>query len=79
MMTVEQQVELDDLRAEVMKAARDAMQRGALDSSGLSIVFGVGICVGGLIWCENEPSREPMIDQLRKYKTELEALRGTNV
>ncbi len=79
MLTVEQRVELDGLRAEVMKAARDAMQRGALDSSGLSIVFGVGICVGGLIWCDAEPSRERMIDQLRKYKTELESLRGTNV
>jgi hypothetical protein len=79
MMTVEQQVELDDLRAEVMKAARDAMQRGALDSSGLSIVFGVGICVGGLIWCDAEPSRSKLISQMRGYKAELEALRGTNV
>jgi hypothetical protein len=79
MMTVEQQVELDDLRAEAMKAARDAMRRGALDQSSLSIVFGIGVYTGGLIWCENEPSREPMIDQLRKYKTELEALRKTNV
>jgi hypothetical protein len=76
-MTMEQQVELDVLRVECMQAARDAQERGAVD---LSIVFGIGVCVGALIWCDAEPSRGNLISQLRGYKAELESLgRGSNV
>ncbi len=76
-MTIDQQVEIDILRGECMQAARDAQQRG-LDVT--SIAFGVGVCVGALIWCDAEPGRSNLISQLRDYKDELEALgRGSNV
>jgi hypothetical protein len=74
-MTIEQQVELDVLRVECMQAARDAQERGAVD---LSIVFGIGVCVGALIWCDAEPSRGNLISQLRSYKAELEGLKGVS-
>jgi len=76
-MTIEQQVELDVLRVECMQAARDAQQRG---SDVTSIAFGIGVCVGALIWCDAEPGRSNLISQLRGYKAELESLgRGSNV
>jgi len=76
-MTIEQQVELDVLRAQCMQAARDALERGAVD---LAVVFGIGVCVGALIWCDAEPSRSNLISQMRGYKAELETLgRGSDV
>jgi hypothetical protein len=75
-MTIEQQAELDVLRVQCMQAARDAQERGAVD---LSIVFGIGVCTGALIWCDSEPSRGNLIAQLRGYKAELEKMGVSNV
>jgi hypothetical protein len=76
-MTIDQQVEIDILRGECMAAARDAQQRG---SDVTSIAFGVGVCVGALIWCDAEPGRGNLVKQLRDYKAELESLgRASNV
>ena len=78
-MTEQQNAEVDELRAACMKAARDAMQRGAIDLSSLSLVFGVGVYTGALVWCDAEPSRAKLLDQLRAYKAELEALGVSHV
>ena len=75
-MTMEQQVELDILRVEAMNAARAAQERGAVD---LSVVFGIGVCTGALIWCDSEPSRSNLINQIRGYKAELEKMGVSNV
>lgn len=72
--------QIDELRTEVMQALYDACLRSKVELPHLSAAFGVGVCIGGLIWSTRDDSRQRLVQELREKQAEFERMgRGGNV